>query len=129
LKKYLKPAAVGLTMFAGLVFIIILFYTSSDMRPIFGEWELEKNDILTSVTFPVSEELREDDFIILRKTFEMTPLYDRLTFTIYPTIRNADVYINGEYAFKMDSLEKMNENPPPYIFLTYPFCRRLTMKG
>ncbi len=111
-------------MFAGLVFIIILFYTSSDMRPIFGEWELEKNDILTSVTFPVSEELREDDFIILRKTFEMTPLYDRLTFTIYPTIRNADVYINGEYAFKMDSLEKMNENPPPYIFLTYQLPER-----
>ncbi len=124
MKNYLKPAAIGLLMFAALVFIIVLIYSSSNMMPIFGNWELEKNGTVKSFTFPVWEELTDEDYLILRSTFELEAIYDRMTFTIYPFIRNADVYINGEYAFKIDSLEKMEENPPPYIFLTYKIPKR-----
>src|SRR6056297_1375558 len=86
IRPYLKPMLLGFLFFMGILFLLTMIYASSRLEPLTGDWQVTINNQEVSSSFPISHVIRDGEEITIKKTINLPPNRDFLTFSVYPTI-------------------------------------------
>ncbi len=116
--SYFKPMLLGFVFFIGILFLLTMIYATSRLEPLTGDWQVTINNEVVSGSFPISHVIRSGEEISIKRTIELPPNRDFLTFSVYPTIQG-QLLIDGQVIAEINPKEEMEKNPPPYIFLSY----------
>ncbi|HPF16961.1 MAG TPA: ATP-binding protein [Thermotogota bacterium] len=115
---YLKPMLFGFLFYLVMLLALTLIYTTSKLQPLTGFWQISVNGEMISDSFPINIDIQKGESFSAKKTVDLPPNRDFLTFSIYPTIQG-ELYVNGHHISSiLPELEKM-QRPPPYLFLSY----------
>jgi len=108
----------GFLFYLAILLVLILIYTTSNLQPLTGKWQISVNGEMISDSFPINLDIQKGESLSVKKTIDLPPNRDFLTFSIFPMIQG-ELYVNGHHISSIHpELEKM-QKPPPYLFLSY----------
>src|SRR6056297_762660 len=121
---YCKPMLWGFLFFVAILFVLTLIYATSQLQPLTGGWSISVDGQSVDNAFPVSHVLGSDEEIVIKRTVNLPSNRDFLTFSVYPTIQG-ELYVDGHFVAEIVPKQEMQQNTPPYLFLSYQLPEEL----